>query len=244
MSIELSNLSMQYGETCAVDDVSLQVPDDVQVLVLIGPSGGGKSTLLRLMGGLEVPTSGTVQYNHSNLGKDETRLRGFRRQNGFLFQAFNLFPHLSALRNVMLPLVQVHGFSRDDARRQSIAALDRFGLSDHGEKMPTQLSGGQQQRVALARAMAHEPGLLLLDEPTSALDPEMKAEVLDVVAELCAAGQKIILTTHEMGFARKSGDQIAFLSKGKIIDTSNGEEFFTRSESEEVQGFLKKVMKW
>jgi len=244
MSIELTNLSMHYGETRAVDDVTLAVNDDIQVLVLIGPSGGGKSTLLRLMGGLEVPTSGKVNYNGINLGKDETGLRDFRRKNGFLFQSFNLFPHLSALRNVMLPLVRVHEFSPEVAREKAITALERFGLADHSEKMPAQLSGGQQQRVALARAMAHEPGLLLLDEPTSALDPEMKAEVLDVVAELCQAGQKIILTTHEMGFAQKSGDQIVFLSAGKVIDISTGDSFFENSESREVRGFLDKVMKW
>ncbi len=244
MSIELVNLSMQYGKTNAVDSVSLKIANDTQVLVLIGPSGGGKSTLLRLIGGLEVPTSGAVKFNGLELGNREAALRDFRRKNGFLFQSFNLFPHLSALRNVMLPLVRVHGFPKDAARGKAIAALERFGLVKHSEKMPAQLSGGQQQRVALARAMAHEPGLLLLDEPTSALDPEMKSEVLDVVAELCRAGQKIILTTHEMGFAQKSGDRIVFLSAGKIVDTSSGESFFENSESREVQGFLKKVMKW
>jgi len=244
MSIELSHVTKRYGATRAVNDASLLVNDEVQVLVFIGPSGGGKSTLLRLLGGLETPSSGSVKFDGNELGIHEAALRKFRRENGFLFQSFNLFPHLTALQNVMLPLVRVHGFTRMKASEKSASTLRRFGLSDHTEKRPAQLSGGQQQRVALARAMAHGPGLLLLDEPTSALDPEMKAEVLDVVAELCQAGQKIILTTHEMGFARKSGDQIVFLSAGEIIATSEGDEFFGKSESAEVRGFLEKVMKW
>ncbi len=244
MSIELRNISKHYGETRAVDEVSLVVPDEVQVLVLIGPSGGGKSTLLRLLGGLEVPTSGEVLYQGRSLGTEESNLRQFRRKNGFLFQQFNLFPHLSALENVMLPLTKVHDFSAAEAKDRAMSGLERFGLQAHAEKMPAQLSGGQQQRVGLARAMAHQPGLLLLDEPTSALDPEMKAEVLEVIDELCREGQRIILTTHEMGFAKKSGDQLVFLSRGKVIDVSEGTAFFESTDSPEIKGFLEKVMKW
>ncbi len=188
MSIELKSVSKIYGKTRAVSEVSLTVNDDVQTLVLIGPSGGGKSTLLRLMGGLEVPCAGSVVYDRIPLSGDEAGLRKFRRQNGFLFQAFNLFPHLSALENIVLPLEKVHGFSQAKAKDKAMEAMARFDMESHSHKMPTQLSGGQQQRIGLARAMAHEPKMLLLDEPTSALDPEMKAEVLDVIEELCKAG--------------------------------------------------------
>ena len=211
MSIEISGLTKYYGATRAVDGISLTLSDEVQVLVLIGPSGGGKSTLLRLLGGLEIPTAGSITMNGTALPDTEEGLREFRRRNGFLFQSFNLFPHLSALENIVLPLVKVHEWSRNKAIERAGEVVARFGMADHVKKMPAELSGGQQQRIALARAMAHGPDLLLLDEPTSALDPEMKAEVLDIVAELCEAGQRIILSTHEMGFARGCADEVIFL---------------------------------
>jgi len=216
----------------------------VQVLVLIGPSGGGKSTLLRVMGGLEIPCSGSVHYDGAPLSSDVQKLRKFRQANGFLFQAFNLFPHLSALENIVLPLVKVHRYGPGEARAKAIAAMARFDMESHAEKMPAQLSGGQQQRIGLARAMAHDPKMLLLDEPTSALDPEMKAEVLDVIEELCRAGQRIILTTHEMGFAKRVGDRIAFLAAGKLIETGGATAFFEKPDSPAVASFLQKVMKW
>lgn len=244
MSIETHQLSRHYGATRAVDDVTVAVSDEVQVLCLIGPSGGGKSTFLRLLGGLEVPTSGTVSFDGQPLPSDENSLREHRRGNGFLFQAFNLFPHLSAIGNVMLPLIQVHRWEQERAQARAEETIERFGLAKHRDKMPAQLSGGQQQRIALARSLAHEPDLLLLDEPTSALDPEMKSEVLDLVEELCQQGQRIILSTHEMGFARQSSDQVVFLADGKLIETGPSEAFFEDPESDQVKGFLSKVMRW
>lgn len=244
MSIEIKNLSRQYRSTRAVDGFSLRLDDSVQVLALIGPSGGGKSTLLRLLGGLEVPDAGTIRLDGKELPHTEDGLREFRKVNGFLFQSFNLFPHLSALENIVLPLVEVHGWTRDHARDRAREVVARFGMSDHVGKMPAELSGGQQQRIALARAMAHEPALLLLDEPTSALDPEMKAEVLDVVEELCQAGQRIILSTHEMGFARSCADEVVFLAQGRLVESGRGEALFTNPQTEAVRSFLGKVMKW
>ncbi len=244
MSIETTQLSKIYGTTRAVDGVDVALPDEVQVLALIGPSGGGKSTFLRLIGGLESPTSGGVRIDGKRVPTAENELREFRKKNGFLFQSFNLFPHLRALDNIVLPLVEVHGWGKQNAVDRSAQVAERFGLKAHLEKLPNQLSGGQQQRIALARAMAHEPELLLLDEPTSALDPEMKAEVLDLIGDLCEEGQRIVLSTHEMGFARRAADHVVFLSEGKLVEEGDSEAFFTSPETEVVKGFLGKVMRW
>ena len=244
MQLSIRDVSKIYGKTRAVDGVSLETDPKTGVLVLIGPSGGGKSTLLRLIGGLEEATSGEVRHDGKPLAADERKLQDFRRRNGFLFQNFNLFPHLSALDNLVLPLTKVHGMKRNQAESRARSVLSRFELQDHAGKMPVQLSGGQQQRVGLARAMAHEPGLLLLDEPTSALDPEMKAEVLDVIAELRREGQRIILTTHEMGFAKNIGDEVGFLSKGRLIGSGKAGPFFDNPPGDQIKSFLAKVMKW
>ena len=244
MSIEIRGLTKHYGATRAADGIDLALDDSVKVLALIGPSGGGKSTLLRLLGGLETPDAGTIRIDGAEVPQDEEALRLWRRKNGFLFQSFNLFPHLTALENIILPLVQVHGWKRDEAHGRAREIVARFGMDAHLEKHPAQLSGGQQQRIALARAMAHEPALLLLDEPTSALDPEMKAEVLDLIEELCQGGQRIILSTHEMGFARGSADAVVFIGAGQVVESGAATALFDQPQSAPVKAFLSKVMKW
>ncbi len=244
MNIELSNLGKRYGETHALRAIDLSVEDPVRVLALIGPSGGGKSTLLRLLGGLEKPENGTVSIGGERLATDEAGLLAHRRGNGFLFQAFNLFPHFSALENVMLPLTEVHGRSKIEAREVAMAGLERFGLADHAHKHPAEMSGGQQQRVALARAIAIRPTLLLLDEPTSALDPEMTAEVLEVIEELCREGQEIVLSTHEMGFARAVADEVVFLADGQVVEQAAAERIFEQPESPVVASFFSRVMRY
>lgn len=244
MNIELNGLSRRFGETQALRDVTYRVPEGTRVLTLIGPSGGGKSTLLRLLGGLDVPDTGEIRFNGERLGKEEDALRSHRVRNGFLFQAFNLFPHLNAIENVTLPLTEVHGIDPDEAVATAEQCLERFHLGPHREKYPAQLSGGQQQRVALARALAHQPRLLILDEPTSALDPEMTAEVLEVIEELCREQQEIVLSTHEMGFARAIADEIVFLADGEIREAGNPEAVFDRPNSEGVKQFLGKVMRY
>ena len=244
MNIRLSDLRKSYGETHALSGIDLVVEDPVRVLALIGPSGGGKSTLLRLLGGLEVPEQGTVSIGGEVLGRDEASLLAHRRSNGFLFQAFNLFPHFTALENVMLPLTEVHGRPADEARCTALECLERFGLADHTGKHPAEMSGGQQQRVALARAIAIQPRLLLLDEPTSALDPEMTAEVLEVIEELCRDGQQIVLSTHEMGFARAVADEVVFLADGKVVECGSSTELFDRADCDTVQRFLGRVMRY
>ncbi|MGY8687451.1 MAG: amino acid ABC transporter ATP-binding protein, partial [Verrucomicrobiales bacterium] len=204
MRLKLEGLEKRYGAQRALREIDLELGPDLSSLVLIGPSGGGKSTLLRILGALESPTSGAavLDAHRNDAETQESTLRETRRRHGYLFQSFNLFPHLTALRNITLPLVKVHGRSEADAEARARACLERFNLGDHAHKRPAELSGGQQQRVGIARAIAHKPQLLILDEPTSALDPEMTAEVLEVIQHLREAGQEIILSTHEMGFAR------------------------------------------
>ena len=243
MKLEAEGVIKTYGATRALDGLSLHV-GPAKVLVLIGPSGGGKSTLLRVLGGLEAADGGTVRVNGRSLGAQPAALQDYRKRNGFLFQQFNLFPHLSARRNIVLPLEKVHGHTADAALEKADAALRRFGLLDHADKLPAQLSGGQQQRVGLARAIACAPEILFLDEPTSALDPEMTAEVLELVQELAEASQDIILSTHEMGFARAVADQVAFVAAGKIEEAAPPAELFTAPQSPACQRFLSKVMRY
>ena len=212
MELELTNVSKRFDESLVIDRVNQSV-EGVRSLVLIGPSGGGKSTLLRLIAGLLLPNEGTLRLNGADLPKEETAIRQYRARLGVVFQSFNLFPHLTAEENVILPLTVVHGQPPMKSKEAARALLDRFHLSDHREKRPYELSGGQRQRVAIARALAHRPQLLLLDEPTSALDPEMTGEVLDVVGELKDEGVDFVMATHEMGFARQVADEIWFVAK-------------------------------
>jgi polar amino acid transport system ATP-binding protein len=243
MKLEAASLVKTYGRTRALDGLSLSIRDS-RVLVLIGPSGGGKSTLLRVLGGLETADEGRVAVNGFTLVADPSALQAYRRKNGFLFQQFNLFPHLTALRNISLPLEKVHGHPPLEAQSMAEQSLERFGLRDHSHKLPAQLSGGQQQRVGIARAVARKPDVLFLDEPTSALDPEMTAEVLELIQELAEAGQDIILSTHEMGFAKAVADQVAFVSSGRIEEACSPAELFGAPRSSVCQRFLSKVMRY
>jgi len=244
MRLEVDEVRKAYGATRALDGLTLRV-ETSRVLVLIGPSGGGKSTLLRVLGGLETPDGGTVRVNaHQLAAATPAALQAYRRRNGFLFQQFNLFPHLTARRNITLPLEKVHGHDAATAASMAETALSRFGLLDHADKLPAQLSGGQQQRVGIARAIAVAPEVLFLDEPTSALDPEMTAEVLELIQELAEAGQDIILSTHEMGFARAVADQVAFVAAGKIEEAAPPARLFGSAESEGVRRFLSRVMRY
>ncbi|MCH2025756.1 MAG: amino acid ABC transporter ATP-binding protein [Verrucomicrobiales bacterium] len=246
MRVRINEISKKYGMTSALDGVDLESNDDVSVLSLIGPSGGGKSTLLKILGGLEVPDNGTVNMNDYEVNyKSEESLLKHRRRNGYLFQSFNLFPHKTAIENITLPLEQVHGLSSEAAIENANHSLNRFGLIEHSNKLPFELSGGQQQRVAIARAIAPGPNLLFLDEPTSALDPEMTGEVLDLIAELKASGQNIILTTHEMGFAREIADQVVFLEEGKILETGDPRLLLSgKGKNSRLDQFLSRVMRY
>lgn len=243
MKLEIEGATKTYGATRALDGLTLSLPD-ARILVLIGPSGGGKSTLLRMLGGLETADRGTVQVNGHRLIADPAALQAYRRRNGFLFQQFNLFPHLSARKNITLPLEKVHGHDPAVARSMADEALGRFGLLEHADKLPAQLSGGQQQRAGIARAIAFSPEILFLDEPTSALDPEMTAEVLELIQELAEAGQDIILSTHEMGFARAVADHVAFVAAGRIEECGPPDKLFGSPASPICQRFLSRVMRY
>jgi polar amino acid transport system ATP-binding protein len=243
MRLRATDLCKSFGRQIVLKNVNLDL-DQVHTLALIGPSGGGKSTLLRIIAGLEKPDSGTLYLNDHEIIYREKELLAHRRTVGTVFQAFNLFPHLTALQNITLPLEKVHHYNSADARQVAGAILERFGLSEHGDKPPAQLSGGQRQRVAIARAISIKPKLLLFDEPTSALDPEMTAEVLEVIEELREEGRDLVLVTHQMGFAHRVADQIALLSGGNIIECGPPKQVLDHPQSETTRLFLAKILKY
>jgi polar amino acid transport system ATP-binding protein len=243
MRLRTTNLCKSFGRQIVLKNVNLDL-DQVHSLALIGPSGGGKSTLLRIMAGLETPDSGNLYLNDREVIYREKELMAHRRTVGTVFQAFNLFPHLTALQNITLPLEKVHRYNPTEARQVAEVILARFGLSEHGHKPPAQLSGGQRQRVAIARAISIKPKLLLFDEPTSALDPEMTAEVLDVIEELRGEGRELVLVTHQMGFAHRVADQIALLSDGQIIECGPPKQVLDNPQSETTRQFLAKILKY
>jgi len=243
MRIELAGVSKMFSDgNKALDGIIYR--EDFNALAIIGPSGGGKSTLLRILGGLIAPSFGEVAFDGNKVCYDEKHLIQYRRKIGFVFQAKGLFNHLTARQNVILPLINVHGYTKISAGTAADNLLDRFGLSGDRHKFPHELSGGQQQRVAIARAVAVKPKLLLLDEPTSALDPELTSEVLDMLNELRNDGLNIILVTHEMGFAKKACDKLMFIVNGRLAEAGDSEKLFTRPGTVELAGFLSKVLEW
>jgi polar amino acid transport system ATP-binding protein len=241
MNIACAGVGKRFGDHHVLKEVTFDALFD-HTIALVGPSGGGKSTLLRILAGLENPDTGEIFLNGRRLMFEERSLSEHRRNVGVVFQAFNLFPHLTALQNILLPLEKVHRFADAEKRAQSV--LERLWLSEHAQKKPSELSGGQRQRVAIARALAIEPEFLLLDEPTSALDPEMTAEVLDVIGSLRETGRPVILVTHEMGFARETADLVAFLAEGTIQECTEAHEFFSRPKTELARRFLARVLKY
>lgn len=209
-----------------------------RVLALLGPSGSGKTTLLRILAGLEVPERGSVMIDGEALSFDPRSLHHYRQKLGVVFQQQNLFPHYTALENVMLPLTVVHRKKHAVAKKEAEEILEQLKLSEHQHKKPNQLSGGQGQRVAIARALVTRPQFLLFDEPTSSLDPEMKSDVFDLIAELNIFKTPLLLVTHEIDFAKKCADQIMFLAEGKIVEQAEKEIFFSHPKTEQAKRFL------
>lgn len=243
MKIKFEALSKNFEDNKEVLR-SMDFDDDVHTLAIIGPSGGGKSTLLRILGGLIPASDGQLWVDDEEISQNESKLFQYRKQIGFVFQQGGLFHHMSALDNIVVPLIQVHAYSPEAAHKRANALLERFGLLADAHKKPSALSGGQQQRIAIARAIACKPKILLLDEPTSALDPEYTTEVLDIVNELKEEGMNFIIVTHEMGFARHACDKIAFLCEGTLMEYGLSEDLFTHPKSEQLQKFLSKLLEW
>jgi len=213
-----------------------------QALVLLGASGCGKSTLLRIMCGLLAPDSGEVLLNGQAIAREADALRDYRKTLGIVFQSANLFAHLSALENVLLPLEKAHHYTKIKALARADELLQRFQLSSHAHKKPAQLSGGQRQRIAIARALAHHPKLLFLDEPTSALDPEMAEDVLSCIDLLKHEGTDFVLVTHQLAFARRVADEIIFLGEGRIIEAGLSVNLFQQPKTPQLQAFLSKYL--
>ena len=249
-TLEVRNLHKSYSGIEVLTGVEFSV-DKGQVKAVLGPSGSGKSTMLRLMALLEPADQGEIRLNGHRIGATESngRLRHHhegtlaveRRDIGMVFQRFNLFPHLTALQNVMLGLTNVQGAAKAEARERAFAMLTRVGLADRDGHYPSELSGGQQQRVAIARALVLNPQVMLFDEPTSALDPELVGEVLDVMEGLAADGMTMIVVTHEVRFARRAADEVTLFDSGVIVEQAAPDEFFENPQHERTKRFLSHV---
>ena len=239
--IRVEHLQKNFGQLHALKDVTLEV-NKGEIVSLIGPSGSGKSTLLRCIHGLEKPDKGKIYMNDELMDpQNKEKYREQRNHMGFVFQHFNLFPHMTVLDNLNLAQTEVLGRSKEDATKKSLELLNRVGLQEKKDSYPNNLSGGQKQRVAIARALCMDPDMMLFDEPTSALDPEMIKEVLEVMKDLGKQGMTMIVVTHEMGFARKVGSRVVFLDHGEIIEDAPSEEFFSNPKSDRAKDFLSKV---
>jgi glutamate/aspartate transport system ATP-binding protein len=239
--IEIRQVSKWYGPVQILKDCSTMV-DKGEVVVVCGPSGSGKSTLLKCVNGLEPFQKGEVDVDGISVGDPKTDLPKLRARIGMVFQHFELFPHLTVIRNLELAQIKVLRRSKEASAEKAMALLDRVGLTVHAQKFPGQLSGGQQQRVAIARALAMDPIAMLFDEPTSALDPEMINEVLDVMVALAKDGMTMMVVTHEMGFAHKVAHRVVFMDKGEIVEDAPTADFFGKPRSERAQLFLSKIL--
>ncbi len=239
--ILLENVNKWFGRQHVLRGVNLSVRAG-EVVVVAGPSGSGKSTMIRCINRLEAHSSGRIVVDGIELTDDFANADAVRSEVGMVFQSFNLFPHLTALDNVMLAPIQVRKWTRERAEQIARGLLERVGIPEKAPAYPSHLSGGQQQRVAIARALAMQPKIMLFDEPTSALDPEMIQEVLDVMRDLAKGGMTMIVVTHEMGFAREVADRMAFIDQGIVVEEGSPEHFFTNPREERTKVFLSKIL--
>ena len=229
------------GKVKALDGISTDILKG-EVVAIIGPSGGGKSTFLRTLNLLEEPTEGKIYFEGVDITDPKANIDLHRQKMGMVFQHFNLFPHMTILRNMTLAPMRVLKKPREEAEATAMKLLERVGLADKAGNYPKQLSGGQQQRVAIVRALCMEPEVMLFDEPTSALDPEMVGEVLDVMKQLASEGMTMVVVTHEMGFAREVASRVLFLADGKLAEEGTPEAIFNNPQSPRLQDFLSKVL--
>ena len=241
--IEVKDLKKYYngGKIKALNGVTTDIKSG-EVVVVIGPSGSGKSTFLRSLNLLEVPTSGTITFEGKEITDPKTNINLHRQKMGMVFQHFNLFPHMTVLRNMTLAPMKLLKKTQEEAEKEAIALLNTVGLADRKDAYPSQLSGGQKQRIAIVRALCMKPDVMLFDEPTSALDPEMVGEVLDVMKKLAKEGMTMVVVTHEMGFAREVANRILFMDEGVIMEEGTPQEIFGNPKNERTKSFLSKVL--
>lgn len=240
--IEIRNVSLWYGKNLKVLSNITETIEKGQTVVICGPSGSGKSSLLRCINGLEYFQAGEILVNGVSVHAPETNIYQLRSGIGMVFQHFELYPHMTAVENIILAPVHVSRKSKTEAAEKALNLLERFDISELASKYPEELSGGQKQRVAIARAMAMEPEIILFDEPTSALDPEMIKEVLDVMTDLSEEGMTMVVVTHEMGFARKVAHKVIFMEQGMVIEENTTDHFFNSSKNERTRRFLNRIL--
>ena len=239
--ISFKNVNKWYGELHVLNSIDLEV-EQGEVIVVCGPSGSGKSTLIRCINRLEPIQEGELVVDGMAVHDKKTNMTKIRAEIGFVFQSFNLYPHMTALGNTTIAPIKVRGVSKAEAEKRGRETLKRVGLEDRIDHYPAQLSGGQQQRVAIARGLCMQPKIMLFDEPTSALDPEMINEVLDVMRDLAKEGMTMMVVTHEMGFAREVASRVVFMDEGKIIEIAPPNDFFTNPQSERGKAFLQSIL--
>ena len=237
----VEGLCKSFGNGLVLDHISTDI-EKGEVVVIIGPSGSGKSTFLRSLNLLEMPTGGKIYFEGNDITDKHLNIDAYRQKIGMVFQHFNLFPHMTILKNLTLAPVKLQGRSEEEAKNQAMALLDKVGLADRCNAYPNQLSGGQKQRIAIVRALCMNPDVMLFDEPTSALDPEMVGEVLNVMRDLANEKMTMVVVTHEMGFAREVATRVMFMDGGYFLEENEPKEFFEHPENERLKGFLGKVL--
>ena len=239
--ISVKNLEKKFNGVTALKSVSADIKKG-EVVVMIGPSGSGKSTFLRCLNLLEMPTSGTITFNGVDITDKNVNINIHRQKMGMVFQHFNLFPHMTILKNMIIAPMKLQKKSEEEATAEAMKLLERVGWANRAQAYPSQLSGGQKQRIAIVRALCMKPDVMLFDEPTSALDPEMVGEVLDVMKELADDNMTMVVVTHEMGFAREVGDRVFFLEDGIIMEQGTPDDIFNHPKTERLKSFLAKVL--
>lgn len=238
---EITDLCKNFGELKVLDNISTTIRQG-EVVVVIGPSGSGKSTFLRSLNLLEEPTSGTITFEGQNITDPKVNINRYRQKIGMVFQHFNLFPHMTILKNMTLAPIKLLGLTKEQAEAEAMELLTRVGLKEKAYAYPSQLSGGQKQRIAIVRSLCMHPEVMLFDEPTSALDPEMVGEVLNVMTDLARDGMTMVIVTHEMGFAREVGTRVMFVDEGQIKEENEPKEFFDNPQNERLKEFLSKII--